>query len=116
MRDVPKSLADRVKSPFVWESPDGSKILSYWLSGSYDIHWKGINDNLNRLIRHNVDGNDKILVPWGGGLCLPTESTEVMEKQIRKAADGGHIPIKAGGLCPPKQNLAPVGKSVVTLP
>ena len=66
MRDVPRNLVDEVKSPFVWESPDGSKVLSYWLSGSYDIHWKGTDENLRRLIRHNVPGNDKILVPGVG--------------------------------------------------
>ena len=42
MRDVPPALQESIKSPFYWESPDGSKLLSYWLSGSYDIHWQGI--------------------------------------------------------------------------
>src|SRR6201999_227630 len=102
MRDVPKSMAETVKSPFVWESPDGSKVLSYWLSGSYDIHWKGIDENLKSLIRRNVPGNDKILVPWGGDLYLPTESTAVMEKQLRKAAEDSHIPIKAVLFSTPK--------------
>ena len=116
MRDVPKNLVNEVKSPFVWESPDGSKVLSYWLSGSYDIHWKGIGENLNRLIRHNVAGNDKILVPWGGDLYLPTESTAVMEKQLRKAAEDEHIPIKAVVFCTPKQYFEAVEKSGVKLP
>jgi alpha-mannosidase len=116
MRDVPKSLADSVKSPFIWESPDGSKILSYWLSGSYDIHWKNISENLNRLIRHNAAGNDKILVPWGGDLYLPTESTDVMEKQIRKAAEDDHIPIKAVVFSTPRQYFEAVEKSGVSLP
>jgi len=116
MRDVLPSLQASVKSPFYWESPDGSKILTYWLSGSYDIRWMGVAANLKRLIDHNVEGNDKILVLWGGDLAEPKEDSAEMEKQIRAAAAVDHIPIKAVIVTTPSRYFADIEKSKVPLP
>lgn len=66
MRDVLPSLEPSVRSPFQWQSPDGSKILSYWLSGTYDVHGKDISQRSAPFIRHNLEGNDKIFIAWGG--------------------------------------------------
>ena len=60
MRDIPKPLVGSVKSPFYWVSPDGSKVLSYWLSEGY-----GFNEHLKDSVTHNVEGNDKIFATWG---------------------------------------------------
>ena len=116
MRDVLPSLEKSVKSPFYWESPDGSKLLSYWLSGSYDIHWQGIALNLKRFVDHNVPGNDKIFLLWGGDLYFPDDSSAEIEKRIRAAAEEDRIPVKTIILCTPKQYFADIEKSGVPLP
>ena len=116
MRDVLPSMQESVKSPFYWESPDGSKQLSYWLSGTYDIHWKGVAETLKRHVDHNVQGNDKIFIAWGMDLYFPNESTAEIEKQLRAAAAELRIPVKAIIFCTPRQYFADVEKSGVPLP
>ena len=111
MRDIPKPLVGSVKSPFYWVSPDGSKVLSYWLSEGY-----GFNEHLKDSVTHNVEGNDKIFATWGSDLYLPTESTAVIENKIRKAAEEDHIPIKEVVFCTPHQYFEAVEKSGVKLP
>jgi alpha-mannosidase len=116
MRDVLPALEESVKSPFYWESPDGSKLLSYWLSGSYDIRWQGIAPSLKRFVDHNVEGNDKIFVLWGTDLYFPSDSSAEIEKQLRAAATKNGIPVKAVILCTPRRYFADVEKSGVPLP
>jgi alpha-mannosidase len=116
MRDVLPSMEASVKSPFYWEGPDGSKLLSYWLCGSYDINWHGIAPNLKRFIDHNVQGNDKVFFLWGGDLYFPNESSAEIEKKIRAAAAENRIPIKDVIICTPRQYFAEIEKSGVPLP
>jgi alpha-mannosidase len=116
MRDAPPSLEASVKSPFYWQSPDGSKILSYWLSGSYDIRWKGISQSFERFIRHNVEGNDKIFVLWGTDLYFPSETTAQIEDKIRAAAAEIHVPIKTVVFCTPRQYFQDIEQSGISLP
>lgn len=116
MRDVLPSLEASVKSPFYWQSPDGSKVLSYWLSGSYSMSFEGINRSLERHIRHNVEGNDKILVTWGEDIYYPSESTTEIEKRVREAASEIHLPIKSVVFCTPSKYFQDVEKSGASLP
>jgi alpha-mannosidase len=116
MRDVPETVADKVTSPFYWQSPDGSKILSYWLSGSYDVRWKGVAADLKQFLNHNVEGNGNIFVPWGGDLYFPNESTTEIEKMLRKAAEEDHIPVKAIVFSTPRAYFEVVEKSGAALP
>jgi alpha-mannosidase len=116
MRDVLPSLQASVKSPFYWESPDGSKLLSYWLSGTYGVQGPEIAANFKRFIDHNVEGNDKIFVLWGSDLSFPDESSADIEKQIRAAAAKNQIPIKAVVLCTPTQYFSEIEKSRISLP
>jgi len=116
MRDVLPSLEASIRSPFYWQSPDGSKILSYWLSGSYDIRWKGISQSFERFIRHNLEGNDKIFVLWGGDVYFPNETTAQIEDKIRAAAAKIHVPIKSVVFCTPKRYFQEIEQSGITLP
>jgi alpha-mannosidase len=116
MRDVLPSLQESVKSPFYWESPDGSKLLSYWLPGTYDIHGEGFAPRLKRFVDHNVEGNDKIFVLWGTDLSFPVDSSAEIEKRIRAAAAEIRIPVKAVILCTPRQYFADIEKSGIPLP
>lgn len=116
MRDVLPSLEASVKSPFYWQSPDGSKVLSYWLSGSYSINFKGLGGALARHVAHNVADNDKILLLWGEDLYYPTESTAEIEKRLREAAKETGVPIKAVVFCTPSKYFQDVEKSGVALP
>lgn len=116
MRDVPENLTASIKSPFYWQSPDGSKVLSYWLAGGYDVRWKGVGRDLKQFIDHNVEGNRDILFPWGGDLAFPNQSTEEIERIIRAAAEEQHIPVKAVVFCTPRQYFEDVEKNGVALP
>ena len=116
MRDVPPSLEASVRSPFYWQSPDGSKLLSYWLSGSYDIRWKGISQGFERFIRHNVEGNDKIFFLWGGDVYFPTETTAQIEDKIRVVAAENHVPVKSVVFSTPQRYFQEIEQSRINLP
>jgi alpha-mannosidase len=116
MRDVLPSLQASVKSPFYWEGPDGSKILSYWLSGSYSLDWRGMGENIRRFVEHGAPGVSDILLPYGGDLYLPTETTAQIETKIRDAAGNAGVPIKKVVFCTPSQYFEIVQKSGVELP
>ncbi len=116
MRDVLPSLQASIKSPFYWEGPDGSKILSYWLSGSYSHDWRGMSENIRQFVEHSAPGNSDILLLYGGDLYLPTETTGQMEQKIREAASKADIPVKKVVFCTPSQYFEAVQKSGVALP
>ena len=116
MRDVLPSLQASIKSPFYWESPDGSRILSYWLSGSYSLDWRGMSGNLRRFVDHSAPGNDKILLLYGGDAIVPKETTSEIEAKIRKAAEEANIRVKDVVFCTPSQYFEKVVSSGVTLP
>ncbi len=116
MRDVLPSLQASIKSPFYWQGPDGSKILSYWLSGSYTLDWRGMSENIRRFVDHRAPGLTDILVLYGGDLYIPTETTAQMEAKIRDAAGKADIPVKKVIFCTPSQYFELVQKSGVELP
>jgi len=114
MRDVPAAMQESVKSPFYWKSPDGSSVLSYWLSGTY-VGLRTV-PALQKSIDHNVPGNDKILLLWGGDVSVPTEDSREIAKRIREAAAQIGVPIKSVVVCTARRYFEDVGKSGVQLP
>ncbi|MFN7995942.1 MAG: glycoside hydrolase family 38 C-terminal domain-containing protein [Bryobacteraceae bacterium] len=116
MRDVLPSLQASIKSPFYWQGADGTKILAYWLSGSYSHDWRGTSENLRRFVDHHAPSLNDILLLWGGDVYLPTETTADMEAKIRDAAGKANIPIKKIVFCTPSQYFEMVQKSGVKLP
>jgi alpha-mannosidase len=116
MRDVLPSLQTTIKSPFYWEGPDGSKILSYWLSGSYSLDWRGMSKNIRQFVEHSAPGNSDILLLYGGDLYLPNETTSQIEAKLREAASKTNIPVKKIAFCTPSQYFETVKKSGVALP
>lgn len=116
MRDVLPSLEPSFRSPFQWQGPDGSKILSYWLSGTYDVHGKNISKRFEPFVSHNLEGNDKIFIAWGGDLYFPDETTAQIEESIRTAAAGMHVPIKSVVFCTPRRYFEEIEQSGLTLP
>jgi len=116
MRDVLPSLQASIKSPFYWEGADGTKILSYWLSGSYSLDWRGMGENIRRYVEHRAPGVTDILLPYGGDLYLPNETTAQIEAKIREATGKAGVPVKKIVFCTPSQYFEIVQKSGVTLP
>ncbi len=116
MRDVLPSLQASIKSPFYWESPDGTRILSNWLSGSYSLDWRGMSGNLRTFVDHSAPGNDKILLLYGGDVYVPKETTAEIEAKIREAAAKANINVKGVVFCTPSQYFEKVVSSGVTLP
>jgi alpha-mannosidase len=119
MRDVPPPLQASVKSPFHWESPDGSKVLSYWLSTTYAINTQDpgeLASQLKTLVKHNVEGNDKIMLPWGYDFYVPTQTSHDIEQLIRKAAAQIGIRIESVVLTTPSHYFKEVERSGVRLP
>jgi alpha-mannosidase len=116
MRGVPKPLEDSLLSPFYWESPDGTKQASYWLSGSYTPNQDNLPNDLEEFVRRNLKGNDKVMLPWGGDHYLPTESTAEIKRKILAAAAEKQIPIKGIVFCTPRRFFEDVIKSGISLP
>jgi len=116
MRDVPPSLHSSVKSPFYWKSPDGSKVLAYWLSGTYSTGPTSIAKHLKTFVQHNVAGNDKIMIPWGEDLSVPHETSEQIRKQVLDAAAQDGIPIRSVIVTTPSRYFKDVVQSGVSLP
>ena len=85
-------MQESVKSPFYWESPDGSKLLSYWLSGTYDIHWKGVAETSNVMSITMCKATIRSLLLWGMDLYFPNESTAEIEKQNSRGGGGASDP------------------------
>jgi alpha-mannosidase len=115
-RDVLPSLQASIKSPFYWKGPDGSTLLSYWLSGSYSLDWRGMSENLRRFVEHRAPGISDILLLYGGDVYLPNETTSEIESRIRQAASKGNIPVKNIVFCTPSQYFEVIQKTGVSLP
>jgi alpha-mannosidase len=116
MRDVLPSLEATIKSPFYWEGADGTRMLSYWLSGSYTLDWHGMSENIRRFVDHRAPGVTDILMLYGGDLYDPTETTDQMEAKIRESAAKAGVPVKKIVFCTPSQYFETIRKSGVTLP
>ncbi len=115
-RDVPRSLQDSLMSPFYWQSPDGSKLPTYWLVGGYDPNRGNLPDQLEDFVKHDLKGNNKILLPWGGDLYSPTESTTEIKQRILAAAAEKHIQIRGVVFRTPRRFFEDVIKSDTSLP
>lgn len=117
MRDVLPSLQGSVKSPFYWRGADGTEVLTYWLSGTYDeVDPKNPDRTLKKFVQHNVDGNDKMMVLWGHDLYFPNQSSEQIESLVREAAAEIGIDIKSVIVTTPRRYFEDVEKSGIHLP
>ena len=116
MRDMLPSLEASVKSPFYWQSPDGSKVLAYWLSGSYGIDPDRPGRRLERIIEHNVEGNDKIIVFWGSDWYMPIHTSQDIERRMRRAAAELGIPVKSVVVSTARRYFEDIEKSGISLP
>jgi alpha-mannosidase len=116
MRDATPEVSAKVRNPFWWQSPDGSKVLTYWLAGSYGVHAKSVAGALRAQTAHNAEGNGKLLLPWGDDLAEPVETTAAIESRIRAAA--AEIELRVGEVLfsTPSRYFDAVLKSGVRLP
>jgi alpha-mannosidase len=65
-RDIsPQEDFDAMPVNFLWESPDGSSILTHWLPGGYDSSYAELKINL----AHQKNGD--LLFPFGGDVTRP---------------------------------------------
>jgi alpha-mannosidase len=116
MRDVLPSLQASVKRPFYWQSPDGSRVLAYWFSGSYGVRASNVATQLRTFIAHNLPGNDKILLPWGEDLYLPQENSAELERLVREAAAKVGVPVRSVLVTTSRHYFEAVEKSALALP
>ncbi len=116
MRDVPRERNAQVRSPFWWQAPDASKVLTYWLAGTYAVRGKHVARALRAQVEHNAEGNDKLLLPWGDDLSEPEETSVGIESRIRAAA--AEIGLRVGEVIfsTPSRYFDAVLKSGVALP
>src|SRR5262249_43938941 len=121
-RDLPPAIKDSARNLFYWQSPDGSKVLAQqsaytiWYSPQATQFSSGLTQGLETLIRHNLEGNDRIMVLWGTDQYLQTETSQQIEKLIRQAASKSGIPIKAVLISTPSRYFVDVEKSGIPLP
>jgi alpha-mannosidase len=98
-RDIPPEMAATAKSLFYWRSPDGSQILAriapYYVSGPLRRAEEAGFAMLKEIMERNPAGNDRIMLPWGADSTMPTETSQEIEADIRKAATRLGIPVKA---------------------
>ncbi len=116
MRDVLPSMEASIKSPFYWQSPDGSRLLAHWLSGTYGISPEHPESTLAPFVRHNLEGNDKILLLWGDDLYVPTHTSGDIERIIRQGAAKLGIPVKSVVMTTPSRYFEEIEKSGLSLP
>ena len=121
-RDLPPQADASFRNLFYWRSPDGSVVLAHL--GSYalgellrlrDMQPRGLK-SLEDLIRHNPQGNDKIMIPWGTDEYLPTETSRQIETLVRQAAATAQIPVKAVVISTATRYFQEVEKGGVSLP
>ncbi len=93
MRDATPEVGAKIRNPFWWQSPDGSKVLTYWLAGSYGVHARSAARALRAQASHNAPGNHKLMLPWGDDLAEPIETTAAIESRIRAAASEIGLPV-----------------------
>ncbi|MEN6601643.1 MAG: glycoside hydrolase family 38 C-terminal domain-containing protein, partial [Bryobacteraceae bacterium] len=116
MRDASKEAGTKIRNPFWWHAPDGSKVLTYWLAGSYSVHARNVAVALRAQAAHNAEGNSKLLLPWGDDLSEPTETTAAIETRIRAAATQIGLSLGEVIFSTPSRYFDAVLKSGVDLP
>ena len=115
-RDVPPALVPLLKSPFYWESPDGSKVLTYWQSAGYGTEAESVDKHLRTYVDQNLKGNDKIMLPWGGDRYIPNESSQQIKEEVLKAAARDGIPVRSVIVTTPHRYFEDVIKSGISIP
>ena len=115
-RDVLPALVHSVKSPFYWESPEGSKVLAYWQSATYTTQPENLDRHLRTYVEQNLEGNDKIMLPWGCDRYLPNETSAQLKGLVLQAAARDGIPVKSVIIATPRRYFEDILKSGVALP
>jgi len=116
MRDAPREVGAKIRNPLWWQAPDGSKVLAYWLAGSYSVHARNVAAALRAQAAHNAEGNYKLLLPWGDDLSEPAETTTAIETRIRAAAVEIGLSVGEVIFATPARYFDAVLKSGATLP
>jgi len=83
-RGVDPALAAGMPSEFYYESPDGSRMLTHWMSG----HYAAIEDNVKSVLAavcaHRTA--NVVLLPWGSDISVPAHDSEQIRSIVAKAA------------------------------
>ena len=116
MRDAAPEVRDTIRNPFWWQAPDGSKVLAYWLAGTYGVHAGSVARALRAQADCNAAGNAKLLLPWGDDLSEPSEPAAVIESRIRAAAAESGLRIQQVIFSTPARYFDAVLASGVRLP
>ena len=83
-RGMPPRITREMPSEFIYESPDGSRILTHWMAGHYCGGEDNIKGLLSTVCEHRT--TDVIMIPWGCDITVPAKDSGVIESIVRKAA------------------------------
>ncbi|HID94735.1 MAG TPA: alpha-mannosidase [Candidatus Latescibacteria bacterium] len=97
-RGVPPELQGQ-RSEFWFQSPDGSKVLTHWMSAHYGCQARDVKETLRRAVEH-ATGN-KLLIPWGCDVYVPDEDSKRIKEIVRQAAEDVGITVKSVMLTTP---------------
>ena len=83
-RGVDPALAAGMPSEFWYESPDGSRMLTHWMSGHYAAGEENVKAVLAAVCAHRT--SNVVLLPWGSDISVPTHGSEQIRSIVAKAA------------------------------
>ena len=120
-RGVPPELQGQ-RSEFWFQSPDGTKVLTHWMSAHYGCGKSNVKAVLRKAVDHAT--GDKVLIPWGEDVYVPDADSRKIEEIVRQAAEELGITIKSITLTTPsrffqlleKENGLPTYSSDFDLP
>ncbi len=88
MRGVPRRLGE-VPTAFWCESPDGTRVLTYWMASGYTTSESALLDSLKEEIAHS--SSPMIMIGWGSDVTNPADAPagKARETLIHAAAEEG---------------------------
>jgi len=83
-RGVDPSQAAKMPSEFWYESPDGSRILTHWMSGHYAAGIDNVKPVLAAVCAHRT--SDVVMLPWGSDISVPVHDSGQIRSIVGRAA------------------------------
>jgi len=106
-RGVPPELQGQ-RSEFWFQAPDGTKVLTHWMSAAYGCREHNVKEVLRKAVDHA--SGDKVLIPWGEDVYVPDEDSKRIEEIVRQAAEELGIVIKSVTLTTPSRFFQLLGR------
>ncbi|OQB43351.1 MAG: Mannosylglycerate hydrolase [Candidatus Latescibacteria bacterium ADurb.Bin168] len=99
MRGVPRRLGE-VPTAFWCESPDGTRVLTYWMASGYTTSAGTLLDSLKEEIAHS--SSQMIMIGWGADVTNPAEApAEKAREALLNAATADGLPLASVTIATP---------------